>query len=315
MSKLVYPICAAAFGGTAPTLFGLAIDLTVVGKKLPNISFLLGLFIFAVIGAAVALIWKEQDCKRAFYLGIGLPALLQVGANSITDTAQNDMSARVYHTAPVIADSPLSLVSSAVAQEFESFTQGRTVKVFLNKKLLTEKLLTDNSYDIWFSSRSGRIEKRCINILPTLAEEMLTKSSEMSEFSNQMDVPESATRFSIKSGILRSNEVELSDREHSTTVVEMYAEKQAWSGFQRAIGIKGIESYKIRIRKLEKEVITFDNYSRYIGRREERNYFEWKVFADKPAGEMEKVSQVKYLLHPTFQQPIHTITDRNSSLP
>ena len=160
--------------------------------------------------------------------------------------------------------------------------------------------------------RSGKWEKKSIAILSTLVEEAGTHEDETSTFSNQIDMPESATHFYIQSGKLRSNEAELSDNTQGLTVIEIYAKKQSWSGFKRAIGVRGIETYEIQIRMSEREVVTFNNYSRYTESRQGRHWFEWRVFVDEQTEKIAQVEQVMYRLHPTFQKQVHTITDRNS---
>jgi phospholipase C len=69
-----------AFGGSAPTLLRLAMDLvshTVTIKKI-DISYLLGVLIFALLGGGIAAVWKETDIKKVFYIGLGLPSLVTV---------------------------------------------------------------------------------------------------------------------------------------------------------------------------------------------------------------------------------------------
>jgi hypothetical protein len=41
--------------------------------------------VFRYFGAGVALIWRETDFRRAFYLGLGLPSLMQVGLTGAPD--------------------------------------------------------------------------------------------------------------------------------------------------------------------------------------------------------------------------------------
>ncbi|NIV72361.1 MAG: hypothetical protein GWN16_09565, partial [Calditrichae bacterium] len=77
---------SAAIGGISPNILRLAVSLMQENAELPEASYLLGLAIFAVMGAVVALIWKETDLKRAFYLGIGLPAFIQMSAGELSYT-------------------------------------------------------------------------------------------------------------------------------------------------------------------------------------------------------------------------------------
>ena len=77
---------SAAFGGIAPNLFRVATELT-GGKGLPEWSYVIGVLMFASIGAATALAFGENDSKKAFFLGLGLPALFQSAAQDVSTAA------------------------------------------------------------------------------------------------------------------------------------------------------------------------------------------------------------------------------------
>lgn len=79
---------AAGFGGVAPNVFRLATKMT-AGDGAPEISYLIGMLIFAAMGAAVALAFEERELKKAFFLGLGLPAMFQSGVNDISSAANS----------------------------------------------------------------------------------------------------------------------------------------------------------------------------------------------------------------------------------
>lgn len=75
-----------ALGGVAPTLMRIGVDLSQQNKSVSeiNVSVLVGMAIFAMLGGAVAAIWNEVDLKRVFYLGLGLPSLITVVTTTAT---------------------------------------------------------------------------------------------------------------------------------------------------------------------------------------------------------------------------------------
>src|SRR6266852_1398137 len=86
--KLIF--VTGAFGGIAPILLQLAIDLTQGRRKVDAIglSILIGMLIYAVLGGGLSLIWKESDLKKVFYIGLGLPSLLTIASGNITAPQQ-----------------------------------------------------------------------------------------------------------------------------------------------------------------------------------------------------------------------------------
>lgn len=47
----------------------------------------------------------------------------------------------------------------------------------------------------------------------------------------------------------------------------------------------------------------------YLG----KDRWQWSVWLDGPAEELDAVKQVVYILHPTFHNPVRTIADRESN--
>ncbi len=58
--------------------------------------------------------------------------------------------------------------------------------------------------------------------------------------------------------------------------------------------------------------IKFNNYARTIADQYSRKTWEWRVFVDEPPAVLRTISQVEYVLHPTFQQPFQSSTDRDN---
>jgi hypothetical protein len=57
--------------------------------------------------------------------------------------------------------------------------------------------------------------------------------------------------------------------------------------------------------------IRFNNYARSISSIQGRNYYNWRVFVDEPSPVLSQISEVQYLLHPTFPNPLQVRTDPN----
>jgi hypothetical protein len=77
------PLLVGALGGITPNLLTLAVQLTTKDAELPTLTYLIGLVIFAGLGAGIAYAWEERKPKRAFYLGLGLPSLIQLNVANL----------------------------------------------------------------------------------------------------------------------------------------------------------------------------------------------------------------------------------------
>ena len=73
---------SGAFGGAAPSLLELAG--LARREELPGLGYAVAVAIFALLGAGVALIHKEDLPHKAFFLGVAAPALI-VAASAVTD--------------------------------------------------------------------------------------------------------------------------------------------------------------------------------------------------------------------------------------
>lgn len=111
---------AAAIGGVAPNMLRIAMCLTGDHRTDPgvNVGYVVGLVLLAGLGCVVALIWNERVPRRAFYLGMGLPAMLQI---AISSTPPNNMPNLASQPAPAATQSLLSIfATSAYAQTTEA---------------------------------------------------------------------------------------------------------------------------------------------------------------------------------------------------
>lgn len=82
---------SGGFGGIAPNLFRLGAGLQ-SGEPLPDASYAIGVLIFFVIGSGLALAFKEDNAKKAFFLGLSIPAMFQSGISDVAESASLPMA-------------------------------------------------------------------------------------------------------------------------------------------------------------------------------------------------------------------------------
>jgi len=129
VKKLIAPGVAAGFGGIAPNLFRLSTDM-MGGTELPGLSYLLGMLMFAIIGGGTALALGETEAKKAFFLGLGLPAMFQATAQ---DASSHVASFELFPSAYAMEEEPQRPVlvrwkSEAEPKAFSLIYRGEDVK-------------------------------------------------------------------------------------------------------------------------------------------------------------------------------------------
>jgi hypothetical protein len=55
--------------------------------------------------------------------------------------------------------------------------------------------------------------------------------------------------------------------------------------------------------------VKVNNYSKIIGKFNNRTFYRWRVFVDEPDQILNTIAEVQYLLHPTFPNPLRVQTD------
>lgn len=109
MPVAIFVALASGTGGIAPSLVHLAQSLTKEGSNVPGPLYFVGVAIFFVLGALVAFFFAETDARKAFFLGIGLPALIttaqtQPSTKNIADAFFPSAYAQASPTTPSAAD-------------------------------------------------------------------------------------------------------------------------------------------------------------------------------------------------------------------
>jgi len=209
-----YACGAAAFGGVATSLFPLAVELT-HGKGLPNASFLVGLAILAAMGGLVALLFGETNYRKAFFLGLSLPSLIQVGADSVSNTAD---------VAPGQTQVGFRLLPVAYAQAPEQPAAGRTLKIVAAPGM--------PAYEVVFVSADGKQQEK-VSLDAGTAEKVIR-------------VPDYGSRFEVRVGGSRSESQPLGSA--GTTVANVSTQENTWSGLQRSLGVKHADRYEVSVK-------------------------------------------------------------------
>ena len=58
--------------------------------------------------------------------------------------------------------------------------------------------------------------------------------------------------------------------------------------------------------------IKFNNYSKSTEKRDDREWYHWRVFVDENDSVLDSIDYVTYYLHPSFPVPVQTVFDRRS---
>jgi hypothetical protein len=124
---------ASGTGGIAPSLVHLAQGFLKQSPDVPGLFYFVGVGIFFVLGCLVACFFAETNAKKAFFLGIGLPALIA--------TAQTQ-------------GPPKNLVEGLIPPAYAQALPASSAK----PDALRFRPITDcKECEVWFADRDGRI--------------------------------------------------------------------------------------------------------------------------------------------------------------
>lgn len=209
MRKLngTFTIClSGAFGGAAPNLFRIASDLT-HGDSLPTWSYVIGVIIFAGMGAGIARFYKETDTKKAILLGLSIPAMFQNVANDVSSHSVEAamITPAIEETGKVlILHPPNTNASPAFSVIFLFKDEQRREEI----KILAR-------------STNEHKEPFFVNI-PPLAEKVILT------YRNSRSAP-----VTISYSSKQQWDIEVT--------------RNTWSGIQRSIGLKGVAGWEIKL--------------------------------------------------------------------
>ena len=217
MKKKIGIGLAAGFGGIAPNVFRVASEL-MGGRGAPEASYVIGVLIFMGIGAATALAFGETDSKKAFFLGLGLPAMFQSAAQDVSTAAAR-------------------LEFSPVAYAAELEEPERDVSVAWRGEVAPE------SFSLIYR---GADEKRRVK------DDFLDPEEFVRDYA-----PLWATGAQVVIGdVLNGPRSEWVDFEPGGEPLRfvLTVQPKGWSGLKKAVGIRGVDEYEVTLElELEKE--------------------------------------------------------------
>jgi hypothetical protein len=229
--KIIF--ATGAFGGIAPILLQLAIDLTQGRKRVEAIglSILIGMAIYAVLGGGLSLIWKETDLKKVFYIGLGLPSLLTIASGNLT-APQQPSNPIPTPTLSVPQQAPRQGGSGPPTAELHApeSSGGIIRRVYAQSKVADRQLVVD------FVSQSVPTE---VTQAPLYIIFEPTGTNAPVQYGQAIvNVPQSAMSFRIEGAMASSDSIDLPNTAGSTTRVRFGAEKRSWYGLFYSLGVK-----------------------------------------------------------------------------
>ena len=210
-------ILIGAFGGISTNLFRLAVNWVQGVSDIPEVTYWLGLILFAILGGIMVAIWKETDLKKAFYIGIGLPAIFQIGIGEINlDEQTSDFGSGFF-------------VMEAYAETLPQNIEDRTLEIKVDNRI--------KSFTIEFSSpdSTSRLDKK------TIPDDSLVS----------LNIPSFATQMRIFVSNNSSNSMIIPDVTGMQIKAKLSFEEKSWTGFMQAIGIKKMNKYDIILQKIK----------------------------------------------------------------
>jgi len=199
---------AAGFGGIAPNVFRLATDLQ-AGMPLPDLSYTVGVIMFFIMGAGVALAFGEDNAKKAFFLGLSLPAMFQSGASDVS------------------AQAVAKLFSGSVVYAAEEAPEKRVIITYAPES-------PDFSF-IFYGEKRGREERLLLDDIKTSRRDR----------SSYLEVPSWATSFKVV--ILDSKQESVSYSIFKKKEWKVDITEKSFRGFKQSIGIKDPERWEITV--------------------------------------------------------------------
>jgi hypothetical protein len=254
---------AAAFGGISPNILRMAVSLTGDKGELPlNASYWIGLLLFALLGGAMGLIWGETQLQRAYYLGLGLPSLLQVGVSSATENnPRKDAQQEERAAEPLGAGAGFWLFTPpAYAQERQG-RQGEGSAHLVDRAIQRQEIILQappqQAPDVKLDYSKRRSLALQLDSIPEGTELLLyadknLKSRVVLKKSDQdttfnLPLLDSITEFRVLNGSAESEIFPIATQPGSTSVFRVDVDKNWWSGFFQAVGARNVNRYDVEV--------------------------------------------------------------------
>ena len=233
----IAPLLVAALGGITPNLLTLAVQLTAKNSELPSPTYVIGLLIFASLGAAIAYIWEEGNLKKAFYLGVGLPSLIQLNVANFGTASQPPTASR----ASSFSEIQFALIPAAEAQEEKTKVDGNdTESGALNRRLviIPGEISSAPYYSVvFFSEKAGGLG---------IERFMVTEFDPLK--TTELPVPDFAQCAMIQVGSESyGGRVCWPFERDVVRTVRIDVKAQFWSGLLRSLGVIDANKYRIEV--------------------------------------------------------------------
>jgi hypothetical protein len=221
---------SAAFGGVAPTLLKAAIASQNSGFRLSLIfsdprfaldvvgGFFIGAVIMGALGAGVAYAFQERDMRKAFFVGLGVPSLLTVGAVTASQPSPVgiQLESSMWHR--------FQFMGVLHATQRPSPQPSTILFKFPNDMKVTELLAI-------FEVENGKDVARTFKV------------------GEELQVPPGARNVQLDSAVYFSPEITLPGNAPAQTVIELQPEDNGWFGFWSALGV---HSRPIRLKQVQR---------------------------------------------------------------
>ena len=219
MKQDYFALVAGGAGGIFTSVYDKASWLVNGGIPPWTIGQLLGLLVFFVLGAGLAWLFEEDNRRKAFFVGLGLPAFLTAAQTQAGPTVEQSAALRPG----------FGLFATAYAQERAAEAEGDDeVSVSAAARTLTVRPAPDH----------------------TCPEGTLQFYAEMQEIGGiplscdqAMEVPPEATHFGISTAQSNPNRFELSEAEAAT--YELRYDYNFWTDLRAGLGARSLRAYDL----------------------------------------------------------------------
>lgn len=197
---------------------------------------MLGLFVFFVLGGGLAWLFEEDNRRKAFFLGLGLPAFLTA--------AQTQGAPRAVETQPA----PVAEQSAAPPPGFRLFATAHAQERVEEPPPEPAAEAPADEPPAPMDGRRMIIEAAADHPCPkgTLrfyAEMQEIRTMPLASCDGEIEVPPEATHFGISTRDANPNRFELREAEFAT--YELRYEYNFWTDFRAGLGARDLRAYDL----------------------------------------------------------------------
>ena len=230
---------AAGVGGSAPTLIALAQGLTRQPADVPTWAYYAGVLIYFALGSAVAIIFGETDAKKAFFLGVSLPALLVATQTQAGLSKANQPPATTRPQGASQSGEGFHIIPRAFAQGPSGGASGQDLTAPAPQGAERKLSLTPNrscqGCELWFFDRNGNV----VDKKPLFEHDK----------SATYGIPRGAESFGIWNESINANRWSLPSKETGTYQYEFDYKRKIMNDLKRGLGDYSVKPYDLHVEK------------------------------------------------------------------